>query len=158
MNATKTLGTTVLLFMLNGVVIAAPATDTQSIMHQVFDAIAYLLPLSVRDSEYKSEWDKELINEKLKVLTDASNARVENQEFRFLARSFHDTVKDIDNSFRDEWRARSPRITRNYGDDRRRMDAFRRLRRPACGVGRNRTTLAQHPVAAALPATGPAQS
>lgn len=85
---------------------AEPAT--RDIMHGVFDAIAYLLPLSVRDAETASQWDQELINSKLKVLRDSSAALVahtseKSPEFRFLARSFDETVRDIDTSFKEEW-------------------------------------------------------
>lgn len=47
--------------------------DTRQIMHGVFDAIAYLLPLSVRDTGLSSTWDRELINAKLDVLKRSSN-------------------------------------------------------------------------------------
>lgn len=85
---------------------AEPAT--RDIMHGVFDAIAYLLPLSVRDAESTSEWDRELIDGKLKVLRESSAALVahtkkQTPEFAFLARSFDETVHDIDASFREEW-------------------------------------------------------
>ena len=85
---------------------AEPAT--RDIMHGVFDAIAYLLPLSVRDAESTSEWDRELIDGKLEVLRESSAALVahtkkQTPEFAFLARSFDETVHDIDASFREEW-------------------------------------------------------
>jgi len=81
---------------------------TRALMDQVFDAVAYLLPLSVRDAEKTSEWDRELIDEKLAVLRGsadalASHAEARAPEFGLLARSFDDTVKDIDSSFREEW-------------------------------------------------------
>ena len=77
-------------------------------MHKVYDAIAYLLPLSVRDADLKTEWDKELIEEKLQILTAASGTLVkhadeEDAEFRLLARSFDRLVQDINVSFRAQW-------------------------------------------------------
>lgn len=88
----------------------AAAEDTRAIMHKVYDAIAYLLPLSVRGGEKASTWDKELIDQNLKALAAASgtlvkHAKGKDAEFRFLARSFDDTVKDIDKSFREQWPA-----------------------------------------------------
>jgi len=87
---------------------ATAAEKTTDIMHKVYDAIAYLLPLSVRNADAHSKWDKELIEEKLKVLTDASgtlvhHAEEEDAEFRLLARSFDRLVQDIGVSFRAQW-------------------------------------------------------
>ena len=87
---------------------ASAAETTADIMHRVYDAIAYLLPLSVRGPDARSKWDKELVEEKLKVLTAASSTLVkhadhEDAEFRLLARSFDRLVQDIGVSFRAEW-------------------------------------------------------
>lgn len=87
---------------------ATAAEKTADIMHKVYDAIAYLLPLSVRNADAHSKWDKELVEEKLKVLTAASGTLVkhaddEDAEFRLLARSFDRLVQDIGTSFRAEW-------------------------------------------------------
>lgn len=87
---------------------ATAAEQTASIMHKVYDAIAYLLPLSVRNADLKTEWDQELIEEKLKVLTAASSTLVkhadkEDAEFRLLARSFDRLVQDVGVSFRAQW-------------------------------------------------------
>lgn len=89
---------------------APPTTEatTREVMHRVFDAIAYLLPLSVRDAERATSWDRELIDDKLKVLQQASdelvaNAQGKDAEFRLLARSFDETTRDITNSFRETW-------------------------------------------------------
>ena len=84
------------------------AEQTADIMHRVYDAIAYLLPLSVRRGDAASQWDKELIEEKLKALTDAAGTLVkhadhEDAEFRLLARSFDRLVQDIGVSFRAQW-------------------------------------------------------
>jgi hypothetical protein len=84
--------------------------DTRQIMHGVFDAIAYLLPLSVRDVAVSTEWDRELIDSKLTVLRKSSSALVahtagKTPEFRLLAQSFDATVRDIDTSFKEEWPA-----------------------------------------------------
>ena len=87
---------------------ATAAENTADIMHKVYDAIAYLLPLSVRRGDAATKWDKELIEEKLKVLTAASGTLVkhadsEDAEFRLLARSFDRLVQDIGVSFRAQW-------------------------------------------------------
>lgn len=82
--------------------------ETRSLMNQVFDAIAYLLPLSVRENDARSDWDRELVDEKLTVLRRSADAladhtRSRTPEFGLLARSFDETVADIDQSFRQEW-------------------------------------------------------
>ena len=87
---------------------AAAAEKTADIMHEVYDSIAYLLPLSVRRDDAASQWDKELIEEKLKTLTAASTTLVkhadkEDAEFRLLARSFDRLVQDIGLSIRAQW-------------------------------------------------------
>jgi hypothetical protein len=81
---------------------------TRDVMHRVYDSIAYLLPLSVRDAEQATSWDRDLIDEKLAVLNQASEALVDHakdkdSEFRGLARSFDETARDITNSFRETW-------------------------------------------------------
>ncbi len=81
---------------------------TRAVMHEVFDAIAYLLPLSVRDAESASAWDRELIDAKLATLSEASGALVahakgKDEEFRYLARSFDETTREIAGSFRETW-------------------------------------------------------
>ncbi|MSR13197.1 MAG: hypothetical protein EXR86_01230 [Gammaproteobacteria bacterium] len=73
----------------------------------MFEAIAYLLPLSVGEVGVSSEWDRELIDGKLAVLRRSSAALVvhtakRSPEFRYLARSFDETVHDIDESFKEE--------------------------------------------------------
>ncbi len=89
---------------------AAEAGDvaTREVMHKVFDAIAYLLPLSVRDAEQASSWDRELIDTKLATLGEASgalvaHAKVKDEEFRYIARSFDETTREIVGSFRETW-------------------------------------------------------
>ena len=87
---------------------AAPGEESRQIMHSVFDAIAYLLPLSVRDTATSSEWDRELIDSKLAVLRHSSTALVahaadQTPEFSLLAKSFDATVHEIDASFKEEW-------------------------------------------------------
>lgn len=93
-----------------GSALAAETTDatTRDVMHKVYDAIAYLLPLSVRDAEQASSWDRELIDAKLATLDQASDALLKHaqgkdEEFRYLARSFDETTRDIVNSFRETW-------------------------------------------------------
>lgn len=87
---------------------AGNAADTDDVMRDVYDAIAYLLPLSVRGGADATPWDRELVDAKLEVLTTASNALVEHArsqdtEFTFLARSFDRLVQDIAASFQQEW-------------------------------------------------------
>lgn len=86
----------------------SPATDTSAVMRDVYDAIAYLLPLSVRSDANATPWDRELVDAKLEVLESASDAlvdhaRSQDTEFTFLARSFDRLVKDISASFTEEW-------------------------------------------------------
>ena len=100
---------TALVFTLSAALATpAPAADTGLVMRDVYDAIAYLLPLSVRNSETDTPWDRELIDAKLAVLNSASQALVEHAkgqdtEFTLLARSFDRLVGDISASFREEW-------------------------------------------------------
>lgn len=87
---------------------ATSAEKTADIMHNVYDAIAYLLPLSVRSRDQGSQWDKELIEQKLQALTKASGTLVkhaakEDAEFGYLARSFDRLVQDINTSFHEQW-------------------------------------------------------
>ena len=87
---------------------AARATDKAGIMQQVFDAIAYLLPLSLRDHALAGEWDRELIDEKLTVLENATSALVahtksEDPVSRDLARAFDAQTRDIAQAFREQW-------------------------------------------------------
>ena len=84
------------------------ASEKAGIMQQVFDAIAYLLPLSLRDPALAGEWDRELIDEKLKVLEKATGSLVahtksEDPVSRDLARAFDATTGDIAQAFREQW-------------------------------------------------------
>jgi len=88
----------------------APPPDeaTRQIMHQVFDAIAYLLPLSVRPEGKASHWDRELIEQKLATLERASDAlaahaEAGDQAFSGLAKSFKTSSHEIAAGFRDAW-------------------------------------------------------
>lgn len=86
----------------------AAAAQTAVIMRDVYDAIAYLLPRSLRGPDDGSGWDSELIGKKLDVLSNASGALVEHaagqdEEFRLLARSFDRMVQDAAVSFREAW-------------------------------------------------------
>ena len=87
---------------------AARATDTAGIMQQVFDAIAYLLPLSLREASLGGDWDRELIDEKLSLLENATTAlvahtRAADPVSRDLARAFDASTRDIAQAFRDQW-------------------------------------------------------
>lgn len=84
------------------------AESTGTIMHEVFDGMAYLLPLSVRASNIQSEWDDELIELNLARLERASaalasHANGNESEFELLARSFEKLARDIATSFRKQW-------------------------------------------------------
>ena len=100
------------LITLNCVATANATNPTQqstaSIMHEVYDALAYLLPLSMRDSESEAEWNSHLIDQKLKTLQGATaalreHAAGEEQEFKYLARSFDEVTANIYESFSNEW-------------------------------------------------------
>ena len=82
--------------------------STASIMHQVYDAIVYLLPLSLRDPAESTIWDRGLINDKLQTLKHASaglkqHTTGQDQEFRHLARSFDELSGDVHKAFSNEW-------------------------------------------------------
>lgn len=87
---------------------ATAERSTASIMHEVYDAIAYLLPLSLRDPDESTIWDRSLIDDKLRALDDATaalkqHADKQEHEFQYLARSFDDMTKDVHKSFANEW-------------------------------------------------------
>ena len=87
---------------------ASAGEKTASIMQDIYGAIAYLLPLSVRTGDSATAWDKELIEAKFAVLTAGSeelvkHAKNEDAEFRFLARSLDRIVHEIGTAFREEW-------------------------------------------------------
>ena len=42
--------------------------ETDTVMRDVYDAISYLLPLSIRDAGRQTPWDKELVDAKLDTL------------------------------------------------------------------------------------------
>ncbi len=87
---------------------AAAEQTTASIMHQVYDAIAYLLPLSLRDPTHSTVWDRSLIDDKLQTLKKASktlkqHTAAQEWEFRHLARSFDELSGDLYKAFSNEW-------------------------------------------------------
>lgn len=82
--------------------------STAAIMQQVYDAIAYLLPLSLRDPTEDTIWDHRLINDKLQTLKNASVALKQHtadrdQEFQLLASSFDELTSNAHKSFSNEW-------------------------------------------------------
>lgn len=82
--------------------------ETDTVMRDVYDAISYLLPLSIRDAGRQTPWDKELVDAKLDTLLAASAVLQEHAgngdaEFRLLARSFDQLVNSTAASFRQEW-------------------------------------------------------
>jgi len=87
---------------------ASDDPGTAVIMREVYDAIAYLLPLSLRNSDDGSEWDQELIEQKLETLKQATAALSahtagEDGEMRYIARSFEQMTADVDKAFTNEW-------------------------------------------------------
>lgn len=81
---------------------------TASIMRDVYDAIAYLLPLSLRSETDGSDWDQELIETKLAALkagTSALKAHTGGNpgELRYIARSFDEMTVDVGKAFSNEW-------------------------------------------------------
>ncbi|MFT4585100.1 MAG: hypothetical protein ACI915_004970 [Gammaproteobacteria bacterium] len=82
--------------------------STVSIMRRVYDSIAYLLPLSLRDPAQGTEWDQALITDKLEVLKNASSALKQHsagqeEEFHHLAGSFDDLSKNLTTAFSKQW-------------------------------------------------------
>lgn len=83
-------------------------SDRAAIMRDVYDAIAYLLPLSLRDPADRSVWDRGLIEEKVSQLENAaqtlnihmSGAEKESEQ---IARSFEQSVSGIGRTFSNEW-------------------------------------------------------
>ncbi|MCP5144064.1 MAG: hypothetical protein H6978_04500 [Gammaproteobacteria bacterium] len=88
----------------------AADAQTVAIMHQVYDAISYLLPVSIRDLNQDKPYDTALVNEKLTVLENAADglvkhASAQEAEFAFLARSFDRTIVDLRSAFDQQWPA-----------------------------------------------------
>lgn len=98
-----------LIFALGMTASTLQADDsTASIMRQVYDAIAYLLPLSLRDETATDVWDQELIEQKLATLKAASGALKAHTagdagEMRYIARSFDEMTSDVTKAFSNEW-------------------------------------------------------
>ena len=87
---------------------ASQATETAPLMQQVFDAIAYLLPLSLREDDGSAAWDRTLVDEKLATLEQAAtayaaHAKADDAVTRDLAQSFADRTQDIAGAFREAW-------------------------------------------------------
>lgn len=85
---------------------------TQEIMWRLSDAIAYLLPFSVRESEFISTLDQSLLDKHLRDLRIGSNALREHatrkdEGFELLARSFDKITVDIETGFQGKWPAYS---------------------------------------------------
>ncbi|MDH3694075.1 MAG: hypothetical protein OER96_05840 [Gammaproteobacteria bacterium] len=76
-------------------------------MHKAFDALSYLLPLSLAGQDGDAKTDFSLLEEKLKQLVESSDrldehAKGREAEFKSIARSFDATVKQVDQAFRNE--------------------------------------------------------
>lgn len=99
----------VLIFAIGMTASTLHAEDSAApIMRQVYDAIAYLLPLSLRDETATNVWDQELIGQKLATLKAASAALQahtagEPGEMRYIARSFDDMTSDVVKAFSNGW-------------------------------------------------------
>jgi len=76
-------------------------------MHKAFDALSYLLPLSLAGQGGDAKTNFSLLEEKLKQLVESSDrldehAKGRDAEFKSIARSFDATVKQVDQAFRNE--------------------------------------------------------
>ena len=81
---------------------------TQKIMWKLYDAIAYLLPLSVRENPTLTEADQALVDSHLAHLRTGANELAKHggsrgENFELLAKSFNETTKDIEDGFRGQW-------------------------------------------------------
>ena len=86
----------------------AERKNTQEIMWQLYDAIAYLLPLSVTDKASFSDVDEALLNKHLADLKAGANKLADHgaahdENFELLAKSFNTLTQDIEDGFRGEW-------------------------------------------------------
>jgi hypothetical protein len=98
-----TIRKTLALLLLAGSTQAVNAAETRSIMHEVFQSIAYLLPRSLVEKPFDGD-DSELIQRRLRVLEESSSALAEHAgaddaEFGLLARSFSRSTRDIGIAF-----------------------------------------------------------
>ena len=102
----------VLTAMLIGISVSfasyAENAATQKIMWKLYDAIAYLLPLSVRDNPSLTEDDQALVDSHLAHLRAGANELATHggsrgKNFELLAKSFNETTKDIEDGFRGQW-------------------------------------------------------
>ena len=92
-----------------------PAVAEQSlrpIMHQVLDALAYLLPLSMTDKDVLSDLDEGLVRTQVDRLqasasTLASHAQQRDPEFALLAKSFGHAVKEVQFAFDSDFSVQS---------------------------------------------------
>lgn len=87
---------------------AAQARETSFVMRDVYDAIAYLLPLSVRGDVPASPWDEELITAKLDTLKQAAaelrdHTQADDAEMVLLARAFDQLINDSIIAFGEHW-------------------------------------------------------
>jgi tetratricopeptide (TPR) repeat protein len=104
-------GAGALMLLSSAGVAAESAARTRAVMRDVFEAIAYLLPLSLKDPDPSSPTgDPELLKGKLDVLTRSAKDLVAHTgkseaEFGLLARSFERSVADIRAGFDAEYPA-----------------------------------------------------
>ena len=82
--------------------------STKEIMWQLYDAIAYLLPLSVTDKDAFSSVDEALLEKHLADLKIGASRLAEHgssrdANFELLAKSFNTLTQDIEEGFRGEW-------------------------------------------------------
>ncbi len=76
-------------------------------MHKAFDALSYLLPLSLKQQDDGSTTDFSILEDKLKQLLDSADrldehAKIRDAEFKSISRSFRSTVNQVDQAFRNE--------------------------------------------------------
>jgi len=84
---------------------AQPPTRT---MHEIFDAIAYLLPASIQAMRDRDYADQALLQRKLATLEASAeslerHARGGEQEFQLLARAFEDRIADVEAAFEGDY-------------------------------------------------------
>jgi len=85
-------------------------TDTRAIMNDAFDAIAYLLPLSLLEMQGKANRDQELVARKLDVLeraasTLATHGGAHDTEFTLLSRAFDRAIPSVRRAFDERYPA-----------------------------------------------------
>lgn len=94
----------VILLSVVAVGLRADDRSIQQTMNDVFDAIAYLLPLTLREDTAVHQIDKELVDRYLSVLVSSDqaltlHAELRDPEFRLLTRSFDRSIERVADAF-----------------------------------------------------------